>query len=233
MDLRIHWFQHVPFEGLGSLESWARSRNATVSATRWHAGDGPPPLDTFDWLVVMGGPMGVYDEEKYPWLAAEKRCLRTALDAGKTVVGICLGAQLIACVLGAQVSRNPEREVGWFPVRRVPGASDHPLAQALPDEFEAFHWHGDTFALPCGARSLARSEGCENQAFAIGNRVLGLQFHLETTPESVAALIARCPGDLAPGRFVQGAGDLVAQPRRFQRLNALMAGLMDRLAQVT
>jgi GMP synthase (glutamine-hydrolysing) len=229
MRLRIHWFQHVPFEGLGSLESWAGSRDATLSVTRWYAGDPAPDLRRLDWLVVMGGPMGVYDEPQYPWLAEEKRCLRRALDAGKPVLGVCLGAQLIACVLGAAVRRNPHREIGWFPVDWAARSSPHPLAPALPPTFDAFHWHGDTFDLPPGATPLARSAACVNQAFAIGSRVVGLQFHLETTPASAAAMIAACPGDLAPGPFVQPASELVREPARFDRLNALATGLLDHL----
>ena len=232
MSLRIHWYQHVPFEGLGSIDTWARSRGAAVTATRWHAGDRAPAADAFDWLVVMGGPMGVYDEAQHPWLAAEKRSLHEALDAGRTVVGICLGAQLVAAVLGARVTRNPHREIGWFPVHRDPAAAAHPVAQALPAAFEAFHWHGDTFAVPPGAVPLARSEACANQAFAIGNRVLALQFHLEVTLASAVAMVAHCPADLLPGPYVQAAGELVrADPARFERLNGVMEGLLDRLAE--
>lgn len=229
MPLRIHWFQHVPFEGLGSLESWARSRDAALSVTRWHAGEPAPDLDGLDWLVVMGGPMGVYDEAQHPWLAAEKEYLRQAIETGKPVLGVCLGAQLIACVLGAAVRRNPHREIGWFPVEWTAQTGPHPLAQALPPTFEAFHWHGDTFELPPGAVPLARSAACANQAFALGPGVVGLQFHLETTPASAAAMIAACPGDLVPGPFVQPAHELVREPARFDRLNSLYAGLLDRL----
>ena len=232
MSLRIHWFQHVPFEGLGSIESWARSQDAVVTATRWQAGDPPPAAGGFDWLVVMGGPMGVYDEAQYPWLAAEKRSLREALDAGKPVVGICLGAQLIATVLGAPVTRNPHREIGWFPVQTDPGAASHPVGRLLPPTFDAFHWHGDTFAVPAGGVALAKSEACANQAFAVGPRVLGLQFHLETTPESAAAMAAECPGDLAPGPYVQNPKAFLGDAARFGRLNRLMSGLLDRLAAV-
>jgi GMP synthase (glutamine-hydrolysing) len=227
--MRLHWLQHVPFEGLGSIEPWARERGFVLSCTRLFAGEPPPAVETFDWLVVMGGPMGVGDEEDHPWLRAEKRLVERALRAERTVLGVCLGAQILAEVLGARVRRAPEREIGWFPVERTPESDASPLFGALPRRFDAFHWHGDRFEIPKGAVHLARSEACDNQAFAWGGRALGLQFHLETTPESARALIDNCPGDLAPGPCVQTAEELLAGPERFERLNALMARLLDAL----
>ena len=227
--LRIHWLQHVAFEGLGSIERWATAKGHALSVTRLHAADPLPAVAGFDWLIVMGGPMGVRDEATFPWLANEKRLLREALAAGKTVLGICLGAQLLAEALGAEVHRNAHREIGWFPVRLQTGAETHPLLGGWPAEVEVFHWHGDTFIVPPGAVLLARSAACTNQAFALGERVLGLQFHLETTPAAARALIENCAGDLAAGPFVQDGVTLLASTGRFDRINALMQRVLESL----
>lgn len=234
MSLRIHWYQHVPFEGLGSIETWARSVGASLTVTRWFAGDLPPAVETFDWLFVMGGPMGVADEAAHPWLVQEKACLREAIAAGRTVVGICLGAQLIAEVLGGRVHPNAHREIGWFPLTVGAAAASHWIGEVLPATgCEAFHWHGETFSLPPEAVLLAGSEACAHQIFAVGDRVLGLQCHFEITPASAQALAASCPGDLAPGPFVQPATALLEDPLRFDRLNRLMTAVLDRLAAAT
>jgi len=138
--MKLHWLQHVPFEGLGIIEEWAETNSFEFSCTRLHADEQLPRIGSFDWLVVMGGPMGIYDHEEHPWLVAEKRFIKNAIDAGKTVLGICLGAQLIADVLGAKVYAGPQKEIGWFPIRRAEGAPE-----IIPEELTAFHWHGDTF----------------------------------------------------------------------------------------
>src|SRR3990172_9270172 len=111
--MRLHWLQHVAFEGLGSIEPWAAASGFTVSATRFHAGDPLPSLAGIDWLVVMGGPMGVHDHGRHPWLTDEKRLLEAALARGLRVLGICLGAQLVAEALGAAVRPHRVKEIGW------------------------------------------------------------------------------------------------------------------------
>ena len=137
---------------------------------------------------------------------------------------------MIANVLGARVYRNNVKEVGWWPVEREPGAGMSPLDAIFPTQIDAFHWHGETFDLPPKARRLARSEACLNQAFAFGERVVGLQFHLETTLESARGLIEGSAGDLAPGPFVQPAAEILARPERFVELNRLMSRLLATLA---
>jgi GMP synthase (glutamine-hydrolysing) len=231
--MRIHWLQHVPFEGLGSIADWSAARGHTLSATRLWADEPLPATTDFDWLIVLGGPMNIYEHDRFPWLVAEKRFLREAIQAGRTALGICLGAQLLADVLGGRVIRNGEREIGWYPVRQTQEASGQVAVAGLPSEFTAFHWHGDTFTLPPGALQLARSDACEQQAFWWNRRVLGLQFHLETTPDSAAALLANCGQDLTPGRFVQDARSIQADHARFQSLNRLMNGVLDSLARAT
>ena len=203
MPLRVHYLQHVAFEGLGRIGSWAEAAGATVTATRFYANQPLPALDAFDVLVIMGGPMRTHETERHPWLAREKRFIREAIAAEKAILGICLGAQLIADVLGARVYPNDQREIGWFDIQRTRVAADHAIGRCLPPRIKVFHWHRDTFDLPDGAHPLARSAACRHQAYAVGERVVGLQFHLETTPESLQALIENCSDDLSPGPYVQ------------------------------
>ena len=229
-SLRIHYLQHVPFEGPGFIESWALVRGHRLTATRLYAGHRLPATEEFDWLFILGGPMNVYEESRYPWLAREKRFIGEALREGKVLIGICLGAQLLACVLGAKVTRNACVEIGWYPVQKASQASQSSLSGFLPDSFPAFHWHGDTFEIPRGAVHLARSEACENQAFAFDERVVAFQFHLESTRESVENLIHSCPEDLAEGPFIQSPLHMLADLGRFRAINDLMADIFDGLA---
>jgi len=235
--MRLLCLQHAPHEGPGSIEPWAHRRGHTFARVLVPEGGSIPTREAFDWLIVMGGPMGVHDLDRHPWLRDEKQALRAALDAGRRVLGICLGAQLIADVLGAGVRRNAEREIGWFPVRRTAeaagtssGAAGTSLGRALPEVFPAFHWHGDTFDLPPGAVHLARSAACEQQAFALGDRVAGLQFHLEITVDGARELLRHDAADLVEGPFVQRPDDMLREPDRFDRANRLLADMLDRMA---
>jgi GMP synthase (glutamine-hydrolysing) len=225
--MRIHSLQHVPFEDIGSLHKDVESAHYTLTTTHWYKGDQAPALDSFDVLIVMGGPMGVYDDDSYPWLAAEKQLIASAITNGKKVLGICLGAQLIACVLGAQVTRNPHREIGWFPLMINEEASAHPVAKILSEYKTVFHWHGDTFALPPGAQLLASSEACAHQAYVIDNQVLGFQFHLETTEESASALIQHCGEDLDNSTFVQTAEQIKNNRENFIAINKAMSAIFN------
>lgn len=227
--MRAHVLQHVPFEGPAALAPALLAAGHDVALTRLHAGEPLPALADFDWLVVLGGPMSVHDEDRHAWLAAEKALVRAAVEGGRRVLGVCLGAQLIAAALGAAVTPNPEREIGWFPVERAPGAEASPLGRALPPSFPAFHWHGETFALPPGALRLASSAACPEQAFAIGARVLGLQFHVETTRAAAEALVAHCAHELAPGPWVQDAAAILAEEAPFAAAQRVMHGLLAAL----
>ncbi|MEX1317187.1 MAG: gamma-glutamyl-gamma-aminobutyrate hydrolase family protein [Synechococcaceae cyanobacterium] len=243
--MRVHWFQHVPFEGLGSIEPWLVDRGHQLSVTRFQhwqtsaaAGPGPsgaalPDLDAVNLLIAMGGPMSVNDEAIHPWLAAEKRCIARAIERGIPVLGICLGAQLIASALGARVLPNPEPEIGWFPVQAIPtpGGGGNAVF-SLPASLPVFHWHGETFELPSGAVPLARSAACANQAFRLGSSVVGLQFHLETTPETARALVEHCGEELVAAPFVQSAAEiLAAPPERYAASQAVLNQLLTALCE--
>lgn len=229
--MKIHCLMHVPFEGPAQIADWAESRGHPIAFSHLFAGDALPELDAFDRLVVMGGPMGVGDEDRYPWLRAEKALIRSAIDAGRSLVGVCLGAQLIAEALGAPVSRNGHKEIGWFPVRLTEAARAHPLCKDLPAELLVLHWHGDTFALPSDALHLAESDACAQQGFLVDGRILGLQFHLEMTPTSLRTLCSHCADELVPDTFVQRADEMLAvSPVRYEETARMLEVLLDRLA---
>jgi GMP synthase (glutamine-hydrolysing) len=229
IPMRLHFLQHVWFEDLAHIGVWADNRDVTVSRTAFLADEQLPSLDDFDWLVIMGGPMGVYDEDQYPWLAGEKKFIEKAMTAGKTVLGICLGAQLIAAASGARVYKNKYKEIGWFDVFRTPEAVESRVFANLPDSFRAFHWHGDTFDLPTRARRLARSQGCANQAFEFDDKLIGLQFHLESTTDSISKLVANCGEEVLADRFVQNTEQIVTQEDYVAEANKLMETLLDSL----
>lgn len=226
--MRVHVLQHVPFEGPARIADWVAARGGALSVVPVYDGAPLPAAAEVDRLVVMGGPMGANDAARLPWLGEEKRCIARVVDAGRPVLGVCLGAQLIASALGAAVRRNAHPEIGWFPIEPHPDASG-PFAPLFAERGEVFHWHGDTFELPPGAVPLARSEACEHQAFALGDRVVGLQFHLETTPGSAAALIEHCRNELVPGPWVQTAAEMLQPPERFARIGRRLDALLDRL----
>ncbi len=198
--MKVHVLQHVPFEGIGSMERWLAKRGASVQRTRFFESAELPDPSQCDLVIAMGGPMSVNDERAHPWLVPEKVFIRQAIRLGLPVVGICLGAQLIASALGARVYPGRHREIGWFPLETADTDDD---VFWLPSGVPVFHWHGETFDLPSGAVHLAKSEACENQAFQIGRNVVGLQFHLETTPESAALILEHCGDELVPGDYVQ------------------------------
>jgi GMP synthase-like glutamine amidotransferase len=228
--MRIHCLQHVPFEGPARIAHWAERRGHPLAISHLYAGDPLPDLDSFDRLIVMGGPMGVADEAEHSWLTHEKARIEEAIAAGKSVVGICLGAQLIAEVLGARVYRNAVKEIGWFPIQLTEAALAMPLCDGLPGAPDVFHWHGDTFSLPPAAVQLARSAHCEQQAFLFNDRVLGLQFHLESTPESVAAICTHCADELVPAATVQTAAEMhEADIDTYASINRLLETFLDRL----
>jgi len=223
---RLVWLQHVPFEGLGYIADWANSQGFTEQAVRLYAGDPLPAPGDADLLVVMGGPMSVAEEARYPWLAHEKVFIRAVIDHGTPVLGICLGAQLIAEVLGARVYPNAEKEIGWFPIHR---SRDTEVAW-LPEEATVFHWHGDTFDLPEDAERLCSSEGCLNQAFVYQERIIGLQFHLEITAESARELVENGGHELVDGPYIQDAESLLAI-NGYQSINQIMENLLTSMTR--
>ena len=225
--MRVHVLQHVPFEGIGCMASWLESRDAKVTYTRFYEGDDLPVVAGLDLIIIMGGPMNVPDESAHPWLTGEKSFVREAMEAGVSVLGVCLGAQIIADVMGARIFPNAHKETGWFPIEAADGGVG---TFTFSERLMAFHWHGDTFDLPDGALRLAKSEGCENQAFQIGDNVIGLQFHLETTAAAAELMIENCPADLAKGRYVQTADAIrEATDEHAESANRVLFSMLDYL----
>ena len=226
--MRIHYLQHVPFEDLANIEAWARSRGHDLSRTLLFSDESLPDLSGFDWLIIMGGPMNIYEHDRFPCLVREKEFIRQAISRGKIVLGICLGAQLISDVLGGKVTGNKFREIGWFPVSLTSDGIASRIFSVLPLRFVALHWHGDTFTIPPGASRTAESEACLNQAFVLG-RAIGLQFHLESSRDSIDHLLQNCADELTEGPYVQKPRDLAAPPERYSQIQGLMEQLLDRI----
>ncbi|WP_316368725.1 type 1 glutamine amidotransferase [Candidatus Thiodiazotropha sp. CDECU1] len=224
--MRALYLQHVPFEGLGSIEIWLQSAGCEITNTRLYESDELPEVDEVDLLVIMGGPMSVNDTTDYPWLVKEKEFIKSVIDSGKPVLGICLGAQLIASSLGADIYSNSVKEIGWFPIQAV--RSDNKALFQFPEEAVVFHWHGETFDLPSGATQIAASKVCRNQAFQIGANVIGLQFHLETTPASAQAIVEHCAAELVDGEYIQTETEiLAASPELYHSINGLMERVLE------
>ncbi len=225
--MHAHIFQHVPFEGPGSIGSWLKSQNATTSTTRFYKDEFPPDIDKIDILIIMGGPMSVNDSDTHPWLELEKVFINAAIHAGKPVLGICLGAQLIASSLGAKIYPNPVKEIGWFPVF----GKDPAEGFRFEEELTVFHWHGETFDLPPDSTLLASSADCKNQAFQLkGKKVIGLQFHLETTPESLNGILKNCEDELVKGEMIMSAAEIESlAPAHLEKNNHIMNALLSYL----
>jgi GMP synthase-like glutamine amidotransferase len=226
--MRVHVLQHLPFEDLGNIAPNLKSRGACISHTHFFENARLPALDGLDLIIVMGGSMSVNDEPEFAWLKPEKQFIRDAIDRNISVLGVCLGAQLIASALGARVYANPYKEIGWFPVR---GTQFTEGTFSFPRECLVFHWHGETFDLPDGAVRLAESDGCRNQAFQIKRNVIGLQFHLETTQENASALVQNFRDELLPQPYVQSESEILgAPPALYHNIHSVMNDLLLYLA---
>lgn len=230
-SLRVHYFQHAPFEGLGCIETWIQNQHHPLTCTRWYEGDPLPAPEDIDMLIIMGGPMGVYETEKYPWLQAEKKFIRKAIENNKKVLGICLGAQLIAAAMGAKVYPNREKEIGWFPVH--PTALDYSgdlIHQILKSSPMVFHWHGDTFDLPPGAVNHAYTTTCCHQLFSLGKNVLGVQFHFEATGETIRQMLQHGEEELSPAKYIQSKEAILKNIPHTLQGNSTMHALLNALA---
>lgn len=226
--MRMAVLQHVPFEGPAAIAEWAEARGVLATVTHLYRGDAPPKLSDFDMLTVMGGPMSANDEGIFEWLPPEIALVRNAIASNKAVLGVCLGAQIIAKALGANVYAGAQKEIGWFPVQRTESA--HALFEGLPQNFMAFHWHGETFDLPANAVRLAATPATPNQAIAVGRNVLGLQFHMEATTKSVHALIENAAGEIGGGAYEQQPGAILSGLNHCAGLRSHLDRMLDNLA---
>lgn len=217
--------QHHPIEGPGSLAPWLATHATSTQIVHLYAGEACPPAEKVDLLLILGGPMSVNDEDEFPWLTTEKAFIRQVIDRQRPVLGICLGSQLIASVLGAVVQPNREKEIGWLPIEGIANAT----SISLPT-MTVFHWHGETFALPDDAILLARSSACAHQAFLYRKNVLALQFHLETTPELVKLFIETGKDELVIAPYIQSPQTIQNAPVDLYRAgNELLESLLNQL----
>ena len=219
--METYIFQHADFEGPGAILSYLESREHHVHLVKLYAGDPVPSSLDVDFAVLMGGSMSALEEDKYPYMVEEKQLCRELFAAEKPVLGICLGAQILANAFFAPIRQNPEKEIGFYPVTFENGFT-----------VNAFHWHGETFDIPEYAESIAYSEACRNQGFKIG-RSLGLQFHLETTAASLNSLLENCAAEheqalSAKAKFVQSKAQILETAKTaLPELNATLTGLLD------
>ena len=231
--MRIHYLKHVPFEDLANIRVWAKDKEHSISKTGLYNNETLPQMGDFDWLIILGGPMNIYEEDKYPWLASEKEFIAQAIAAKKIVLGICLGAQLIADILGAKVKRNNFTEIGWFPVTLTEDVKSSQVFSTLPGRFNAFHWHGDTFDMPPGTVRIAESEACANQAFVYNNKVIGLQFHIEYSLESINNMLENCGDELVDGKFIQKEEEILDLKGNLKETKNLLNSLLDNMEGLT
>lgn len=227
--MRVHVLQHVAFEGLGSIATWLAQQPAQVSYTRFFADEVLPNLQGLDLIIVLGGPMSVNDHANFTWLSSEQTFIAAAIAQGTAVLGICLGAQLIARALGARVYPNESVEIGYSLITAPPVAAT--LFQ-LPATLSVLHWHGETFDLPVGAIHLASSARCRHQAFQLGTRVLALQFHLEANASTVTQLLQHCADDLTRLNYSLSSEDWQRGTEQYAATsNACMAKVLQYLTR--
>ncbi|MEO7531217.1 MAG: amidotransferase [Sediminibacterium sp.] len=208
--MRIHCLQHVAFETPGTIVEWAVINNHVITYTFLFEKDCPfPSLTDFDLLLIMGGYMNVGEEEKFPWLKQEKKFIKDAIDAGKKIVGICLGAQLIAASLHSAVYKGKEKEIGFFPVQFSTAAQNSKVFNHFLSPYPLFHWHGDTFDLPENAAVIASTDVCKHQAYFISPNIIGLQFHLEMNANTIEQMLLHDEDELRePGKYIQSIEEI-------------------------
>jgi GMP synthase-like glutamine amidotransferase len=228
--MRIHYMQHIEIENLGIIESWAKRRHHYLSKSLLYKKEFYPKMEMFDFLIVMGGPMNIYEHDKYPFLVKEKEFIKKAIENNKIVLGICLGAQLIADVLGNKVYKGQHKEIGWFPVILSEEAKKSPILNGFPDTILPLHWHGDTFDIPENAMKIGESKACKNQGFiAKNNRVVALQFHLEPTEDNIANFLKNFGEELVESEFIQNAQEIEFKEKYIKQANDLIIKLLNNI----
>jgi len=221
---------HVPFEGPGVMTDWVLEKGHRLEYTRFYKDDPLPEASGVDLLIIMGGPMNVFDYHMHSWMQEEIEWVGEFIRSGKPLIGICLGAQIIAAALGEEVYPGPEREIGWHNLQFLPSLGEFKIFEDLPVTRKAFHWHGDTFNIPKGAVRIARSQLFPNQGFIFDRRVVALQFHLEVTPESVEALVDNCRDELVEGSYIQTEPEILAEASYFKGNQQVLFHFLDYLS---
>ena len=224
--------QHVACETIGTVDGSLAERKLPFRYVRSFEGESVPrEMGDSPALIVMGGPMGVYEENRFPFLREELGLIESALRAGRPILGICLGSQLLAKALGAEVKKGPRKEIGWHRVRLSGAGRADAVFGGAPEEFTALHWHGDIFDLPKGAALLASSEMTDRQAFRWGRNAYGILFHLEITEPMLREWVSNFAGELAAEKL-DGAAILNEAPRRLEAMRPIGADVFGRWADL-
>ena len=208
--MRLHSFQHIPFEDPAGISRWAAVQQFSMTHTHWYKGETAPPMDSFDALIIMGGPMNIYEDHLHPWLEQERQFINQAVASGKKAIGVCLGAQFLADALGGRVTQNAHKELGWFPVEFTPEFQKIDWLSPVPQELTVCHWHGDTFSIPPGATLLGSSKACLNQGFVWKKQVLGFQFHIELSAGDLARIPENFISEFPLGPWVQPVRQIIS-----------------------
>ncbi|QCJ41797.1 type 1 glutamine amidotransferase [Bacillus sp. S3] len=224
--MRIHYIQNDELATLGYIEEWVKERNHSLTCTRMYNNEVVPSMQDFDMLIILGGRMGAYEEADFPWLVDEKHFIREAIEQKKKVLGICLGAQLLAEILGGRVYPHTHQEIGWWPIRLEADVQSQALFDGISESITAFQFHGDTYDLPTEALRLASSRGCKNQAFSYEDHVIGLQFHPEFTHEIISVFEQKLGSHIPAGEFIQEPKDWINQDHLLEGTKTLLFTLL-------
>ncbi|OFY50369.1 MAG: amidotransferase [Bacteroidetes bacterium GWF2_41_31] len=227
--MRVHYLQHVFFEGLGFIEPWLKENKHSITSTKFFEDSYTiPNIEDIDALIVMGGEMGVYDDNKYSWLNEEKIFIGTCISAGKKVLGICLGAQLMAVCLGANIFTAKNKEIGWFCVSPTKECKKVPwIYDLFKDKPIVFHWHGDKFEIPYNRSfSFLSSDANDNQAFYYSKNVIGLQFHLEVTEETMELMLQNAGHELQELNYIQAERKIKNGLENIETCNKIMGKIL-------
>jgi GMP synthase (glutamine-hydrolysing) len=227
--INLACYMHVPFEGPGAILEWVKKGKHKIQYTRLYKGEKLPEPTGIDMLIIMGGPMNVFDFHIHPWMEEEIAWVKEFIRLERPVLGICLGAQIIAAALGEEVYPGPHREIGWYNLQFFPSLGNYKIFNDLPVTRKVFHWHGDTFDIPGEATRIAASQAFPNQGFIYRNKVMALQFHLEVTPESVKELVDNCRDELVEGPYIQSEEKILSEQKHFQSNQEVLFQFLDYL----
>lgn len=219
---------HAKFERPGIIHAWADSNQHSVQILAPYRDETLPAINDIDLLIIMGGPQSPSQLDAYPYLALEIDYIKECLIANKPMLGICLGAQLIAEALGAKTERSPHKEVGAFPIQLTTAAKQDVVFKRFQEEFTVMHWHYDMPGLPDGAQILATSHGCPRQVIRFKMNAYGLQCHFEMTAELIAGMIKHCKQDLAPSTYTQQPEAMLAT--NFSTMHQYLTQLLTHLS---
>ena len=223
---------HVPFEGPGVIVDWAGKNGHSIHYTRFYEKDAMPDASSMDMLIIMGGPMNVFDFHMHSWMEEEIGWVKDFIKSGKAVLGICLGAQIIASALGEEVYPGPYKEIGWHNLRFLPSLGEFRICKDLPATRKVFHWHGDTFNIPEEATQIASSLAFPNQGFIYDKKVVALQFHLELSLDHVKEMVENGRDELVEGIHIQTESEILVELSYFDTNQEVLFQFLDYLSNL-